>query len=97
MTIQFEWNTRKANANERKHGVSFENAREVFFDDHALLMADPDHSVAEERFLILGLTVRSKLLVVCHCYRQSDEVIRIISARRADRHEHNHYFRRWNP
>ena len=97
MDLRFEWDVAKASANQRKHRISFDEAQEVFFDDHALLMADPDHSTAEDRFVILGLSRRSRLLVVCHCYRQSDEVIRLISARRAGTHERRQYFQRWNP
>lgn len=95
MAVGFQWDDRKAAANLRKHGVSFDEARGPFFDEQALLMADPDHSTDEDRFIILGLSQRSRLLVVCHCYLQSDDEIRIISARRADRREHHQYLRRW--
>lgn len=85
--LRFEWDPRKADANLRKHGVSFDEAQTAFLDDIALVMADPDHSAAEDRFLLLGATASSKLLVVCHCYRGRDELIRLISARRANRRE----------
>ena len=75
----------------KKHNISFEEAQTVFSDDHALLIADPDHSEEEERFILLGFSHGAKLLVVCHCYRQSDSVIRIISARKATRKESNQY------
>jgi hypothetical protein len=97
MALRFAWDPRKAAANTRKHGVSFADAQAVFFDEHALLIADPDHSEQEERFLLLGLGLRAKTLVVCHCYRQDGEVIRIISARPADRRERELYLRRWAP
>jgi uncharacterized DUF497 family protein len=70
-----------------KHGVSFEEAQTVFLDDHALLIDDPDHSDGEERFVLLGLSSTLRALVVCHCYRRGGEVIRIISARKADPQE----------
>ena len=97
MKLRFEWDPRKAAANERKHGVSFDDARPVFFDEHALLIADPDHSEREDRFVLLGLGLPARLLVVCHCYRQRDEIIRIISARPANRRERDLYLRRWTP
>jgi hypothetical protein len=89
--IRFEWDRRKAAANLRKHGVSFEEARSVFFDDQARLIDDPDHSEDEDRFVLLGLSGALRLLLVCHCYRSGDEVIRIISARRATRTEAKFY------
>lgn len=89
--IAFEWELAKDRANQRKHGVAFDEAQTVFFDDHALLLDDPDHSEAEDRFVILGLSSRLRVLLVCHCYRAKDNVIRIISARRADRHERHDY------
>jgi len=78
----------------RKHGVSFTEALTVFFDDNALLIADPDHSDDEDRFLMLGLSQGARTLVVCHCYRRSTDVIRLISARKADRSERLQYNRR---
>lgn len=91
---RFEWDDRKGRANERKHGVSFAEASTVFFDENALFMADPDHSAEEDRFVLLGLSSSLRLLVVCHCYRQDDESIRIISARKANRQERADYRRR---
>lgn len=90
-TLQFEWDARKATANEKKHGVSFEEARSVFFDERARLIDDPDHSEDEARFILLGLSSSLRLLVVCHCYRGGDNVIRIISARKATAGESKSY------
>ena len=92
--LRFEWDERKANSNRRKHGVTFEEAQTVFLDDHALLIDDPDHSDDEDRFVLLGISARLRLLVVCHCYRKSGDVIRIISARKADRSERALYPRK---
>lgn len=89
--LRFEWDNRKAAANLRKHRVSFEEARSVFFDEQARLIDDPDHSEEEDRFVLLGLSGALRLLLVCHCYRSEDEVIRIISARRATRTEAKFY------
>ena len=89
--IRFVWDTNKANQNRRKHGVSFDEARSVFYDDHAQLTTDPDHSQEEDRFILLGRSSLTRLLVVCHCYRESDAVIRIISARKATRTEQRAY------
>lgn len=92
--LRFEWDERKDAANRRRHGVSFEEAHTVFFDEHAVLIPDPDHSVNEDRFVLLGLSSALRMLVVCHCYRHGD-VIRIVSARKADRDERAQYDRRW--
>jgi uncharacterized DUF497 family protein len=89
--LRFEWDDRKAAANEKKHNVSFEEARTVFFDERALLIDDPDHSEDEERFILLGLSSTLRLLVVCHCYRSDGNLIRIISARRATTRESKSY------
>lgn len=91
MPMNFEWDENKARANLKKHGVSFEEAQTVFYDENALLINDPDHSEDEERFIILGLSAGTRLLVVCHCYRESETVIRIISARKATRKETQFY------
>lgn len=91
--LRFEWDERKNAENLRKHGISFDEARTVFADEEALLVADPDHSNKEDRFVLLGLSSALRTLVVCHCYRQG-EVIRIISARRANRAERDQYGRR---
>ena len=92
--IRFEWDERKSRANKRKHGVSFEEAQTVFFDENALEYPDPDHSDKEDRFLMLGRSFQLRILVVCHCFRKSDTVIRIISARKATSKERNVYTRR---
>lgn len=87
----FQWNPRKATANLRKHGVSFEDAQSVFTDERARLIDDPDHSSDEERYLLLGIGSSLRLLVVAHCYREAGSVIRIISARKATREEQSFY------
>lgn len=89
--LRFEWDQVKATANLRKHGVSFEDAQSVFADENAKLIDDPDHSDQEDRFVMLGLSSSLKLLVVCHCYRAEGHVIRIISARKAGKHERAFY------
>ena len=89
--IHFEWDPKKDAINIRKHKVSFEEAKTVFYDDNARIIADPDHSETEDRFIILGLSQSLKLLVVCHCYRAQDEIIRIISARKATKNEGKSY------
>ena len=86
-TLHFEWDEPKAKANVKKHGVSFDEAKTAFYDERARLIADPDHSSDEERFILLGYSSGLKLLVVCHCYRVDESVIRIISARKATRQE----------
>lgn len=91
MSLDFEWSPAKAAANARKHGVDFEEARTVFEDDEALLIPDPEHSIGEERFVLLGLSAALRVLVVVHCERLDGEVIRIISARKADRAERATY------
>jgi uncharacterized protein len=88
---RFEWDQKKSVANRRKHGVSFEEARTAFLDENARVIPDPEHSEDEERFVLLGLSVSLRVLVVCHCYRQDNEVIRIISARKADEDEVKQY------
>lgn len=89
--LAFEWDNRKASENRRKHGVSFEEAKSAFFDENARVIPDPEHSNDESRFILLGLSVRLRLLVVVHCYVAADEVVRIISARKADPSERNQY------
>ena len=90
-TLRFDWDQRKAIANEKKHGVSFDEARSVFLDERAKLIDDPDHSEDEDRFILLGLSSTLRLLVVCHCSRSEDHVIRIVSARKATPHESGSY------
>ncbi|MBL7663299.1 BrnT family toxin [bacterium] len=89
--IRFTWDLAKATQNRRKHGVSFEEAQSVFYDDYAQLAPDPDHSKEEDRFILLGRSSQMRLLIVCHCYRESDSVIRIISARKATKKEQRAY------
>lgn len=89
--ICFERDENKNDINKKKHKVSFEEARTVFYDEAALVINDPEHSADEERFIILGLSKRANLLVVCHCCRESDTVIRIISARKATKTESQFY------
>lgn len=94
-SIHFEWDERKNRQNRARHGITFEEAQTVFYDEHGLLIDDPDHSDDEDRFVLLGLSTALRALVVCHCYRQDDEVIRIISARLADSRERAVYESRW--
>ena len=91
--LSFEWDENKDAINRRKHKISFEEAQSVFYDEAALLIDDPEHSEEEDRFIILGLSKRANLLVVCHCYRASESIIRIISARKATRTESQQYYR----
>ena len=93
--LRIEWDEAKNRENVRKHKISFQEAATVFYDERALLLADPDHSDEEDRFILLGLSSTLRLLVVCHCYRRSDECIRIISARKAARPEAAVYADRW--
>jgi len=90
----FEWDDKKNTSNKRSHGVSFEEAQTVFFDENAIEFDDPDHSIQEERFILLGLSQSLKVLVVCHCYRIDESKIRIISARKATKKEQGVYLRR---
>ncbi len=90
--IRFEWDKRKARENVRKHKVSFEEAQTVFLDENAIRFFDPDHSKDEDRFLMLGMSFTLRVLVVCHCHREEDSVIRIISARKADKREQADYW-----
>ena len=89
--IEFEWDKAKATSNLKKHKVSFEEAKSVFLDESALFIPDPDHSDDEERFILLGVSVKLRILVVCHCYRADDNVIRLISARKANKSEKTKY------
>ena len=88
----FEWDSVKNASNKKKHGISFEEAKTVFSDDFARLIADPEHSEEEERFILLGESIQSNLLIVCHCIRDKD-FVRIISARKADKKERHIYER----
>jgi len=91
--LQFEWDKRKETANVRKHGISFEEARSAFFDENAIQFFDPDHSDEEDRFILLGISFKLRVLIVCHFFRENDTVIRIISARKADGDEEHEYWR----
>ena len=90
-SIKFIWDKDKAEANSRKHGVSFIEAKTVFYDPSARMIFDPDHSEEEDRFILLGCSSHLRILVVIHCYREEDAVIRIISARKANRYEQRQY------
>ena len=92
--MRFEWDAEKASINQKKHGVTFEEAQTVFGDYDALRIFDPDHSEDEDRFILLGMSAVLRILVVCHCYRENDEKIRIISARKAIKKESAAYERR---
>jgi len=89
--VKFEWSPSKARANLKKHGVSFEEAQTVFYDDYARQFFDDDHSDDEERFILLGRSNQSRILIVCHCERESGNVVRIISARKATAKERKFY------
>ncbi len=91
--IVFEWDVSKSKINGKKHGVSFEEAQTVFVDENAVRFYDPDHSEDEDRFIMLGMSFRLRVLVVCHCHRANNTVIRIISARKANKHEAKNYWR----
>ncbi len=91
MTIEFQWDDNKAKVNSEKHSVTFQEAKTVFYDEFADQFFDKENSDEEERFLLLGRSVHSRILMVCHCYRESDEVIRIISARKATKSETKFY------
>lgn len=91
--LRFIWDPRKARNNPKKHGVSFEEARSVFFDEGAIEFYDEPHSEEGDRFLLLGLSANARLLLVCHCYREEEGTIRIISARKATKSESKHYWR----
>ena len=89
---RFEWGPRKASQNAKKHGVTFDEAASTFSDERALVIPDPDHSVAEEHFILLGLSMKLRVVVVCHCLRERAGTIRIISARKATKSERQEYF-----
>lgn len=91
--ITFSWDEKKNKENIKKHRVSFEEAQTVFLDENAIRFFDPDHSNDEDRFIMLGMSFKLRVLVVCHCYRNDDTVIRIISARKADKREAKDYWR----
>lgn len=91
--MKFEWNDNKNKSNIQKHGVSFEEAKSVFYDDFAIQFYDEEHSQKEDRFLMLGMSSQSRLLLICHCERDEGNAIRIISARKATQKESTHYSR----
>jgi uncharacterized protein len=92
--LRFEWSKQKQKDNIKKHGVSFDEARTVFYDENALQFFDPDHSEDEDRFILLGISYKLRIIVICHCFLESETVVRIISARKADRDEEKEYWRR---
>ena len=89
--LTFEWDEDKDRANISKHGISFDEARSVFYDENATEFFDDPHSKDEDRFILLGFSNRLRLLVVCHCFRKRDSTIRIISARKATKTEASYY------
>ena len=93
--LRFEWDPGKSTGNLRRHGVSFDDAATVFVDENGILINDPDHSLEEDRFILLGLSSSLRVLIVCHCYRAEGKSIRIISARKADGQERKVYFGRF--
>ena len=93
--LRFEWDEKKYNLNQGKHGISFLEAQTVFSDENGLLLDDPDHSSEEERYIILGMSSKLRLLVISHTYRREDLIVRIISARKATRMEQRQYWSRW--
>ncbi|MBU0559909.1 MAG: BrnT family toxin [Bacteroidetes bacterium] len=90
-SISFQWDQRKNLANIKKHRISFEEAKTVFYDENARVIPDPEHSANEDRFIILGFSSNLKLLIVVHTYKENDEVIRIISVRKATKSESKYY------
>ena len=90
--LRFAWDSAKDLANQRKHRVSFEEARSAFLDENAKVYFDPDHSATEDRFILLGLSLKPRVLVVCHCFREGGFLVRIISARKADKREEEEYW-----
>lgn len=91
--LKFEWDENKNQTNIQKHGISFEEASSVFYDDEALIINDEAHSRNGDRFVLIGFSYKFNLLVVCHCYRQNEEIVRIISARKASKSERNEYLK----
>ncbi|MCA2938306.1 MAG: BrnT family toxin [Microcystis sp. M113S1] len=89
--LTFEWDIEKNRVNQKKHGVSFEEAKSVFYDDKAIQFWDDDHSEQEDRFLLLGKSYKMRILLIVHCYREEESVIRIISARKATKNESQQY------
>lgn len=94
IVLRFEWDKNKEKANIKKHGISFDETRTVFYDENAIQFFDPDHSDDQSRFIMLGISFKLRILIVCHCFRENETVIRIISARKADKHEEKEYWRK---
>ncbi len=90
--LRFEWDNNKDRVNTSKHGVSFDEAQTAFYDEYAIQFFDPEHSESEDRFLLLGTSFKLKTLVVCHCFREEETIVRIISARKADKDETKAYW-----
>ena len=90
--LKFEWDNNKDKINSKKHGVSFDEAQTVFYDEYAIQFFDPDHSEDEDCFLLLGMSFKLKTLVICHCFKQEETIVRIISARKADKDEKQAYW-----
>ncbi len=90
--LLFKWDDKKNTVNTKKHGVSFDEAKSVFYDEFAIQFYDPEHSESEDRFILLGTSFKLKTLVVCHCFREEETVVRIISARKADKDEGQVYW-----
>ncbi|MGA9111024.1 MAG: BrnT family toxin [Smithella sp.] len=93
--LRFEWDEKKYKLNQRKHGISFLEVQTAFSDENGLLLDDPDHSLEEDRYIILGMSSKLRLLVISHTYRKEDQIVRIISARKATRMEQRQYWSRW--
>jgi len=91
--LRFEWDDRKEKTNIRNHGISFDEVRTVFYDENAIQFFDPDHSEDEDRFILLGMSFKLRIIVVCHCFRENETVVRIISSRKADKNEEHEYWR----
>jgi len=91
-SLEFEWDKKKDNTNKKKHGVSFNEARTTFYDEYAIQFFDPEHSEDEDRFILLGTSFNSNTLVISHCFREQETIIRIISARKADKDEEKFYW-----
>ena len=92
--LKFEWDDKKNQTNIQKHGISFEEASSVFYDEEALIISDEVHSKKEERFIMIGFSYKFNILVVCHCHRQNETIVRIISARKATKNERKEYLER---
>ena len=90
--LKFEWDNNKDRVNTSKHGVTFDEAQTAFYDEYAIQFFDPEHSESEDRFLLLATSFKLKMLVVCHCFRDEETVVRIISARKADKDETKVYW-----